>query len=103
MKEGDVVIVKRVCVSEKCEECGERATKKITFLYENARRNPASSAYGKDDCSWCEDEKSFACEVHDEKIRRNPPRDMVWCSTFSRDRFEHMFLRWKETKEEVAI
>ena len=99
MKLGEVTLIKKVCVSRECEECGETATKKHTFLYENARRNPASSAYGKDDCSWCSDAEVFSCDKDSELLRRNKPDDMEWCSTFTRnERFEHLFLYWKEEK-----
>ena len=100
MKEGETKLIKKICISKKCENCGERATKQITFLIEgNARKNPASSAYGKDDCRWRSDAKGFSCEGCVETMKNNPPRNMSWCATFSREKFEHMFLEWKE--EEV--
>ncbi len=99
MKLGDTIIIQKECVEKTCQECGEPATKRITFLYENSRRNPASAGYGKDDISWCSDDEAFSCIVHEKEIRNNPPRDMNDCSVFTRsERFEHMFLEWKETK-----
>ena len=99
MKLGDIVITQKEAVEKTCQECGESATKRITFLYEDSRRNPASSGYGKDDISWCSDDEAFSCDAHEKEIRNNPPRDMNDCSVFTReDRFEHMFLYWKETK-----
>lgn len=81
-----------------CAYCGEvEAVKKHTFLYENARRNPASSGYGGDDISWCSDETKFACAEHDEKVRRDSPDGMAWCATYSFERFPHMFLEWDRT------
>ena len=99
MKLGDMVIVLKEVVGRECQNCGEVATKKINFLYEDSRRNPASSGYGKDDISWCSDEEAFSCAKCENEIRRDPPRDMSYCSTFTRgERFEHMFLYWKETE-----
>ena len=45
-----------------CESCGEPATVLFMFLLDNYRRNPASRAYGRDDCSWCSDLDVFSCE-----------------------------------------
>lgn len=102
MKIGQIKRIDYVCKERECWECGEPSKYKHTFLLEGSRRNPQSSAYGKDDCSWCEDDCNFACEEHKEKVRRDfCPRDMHWCSTFSRDRFEHMFLYWDKESEEI--
>lgn len=104
--EGDKKIVERTRVREECEQCGEPATKKHTYLLEgDARRNPASSAYGRDDCSWCSDYEAFTCNDCGQ------PRvdGYRWCSTFKvtpdNTRFAHMFLRWSErelTPEQVS-
>lgn len=100
MKLGDTIIIQKECVEKTCYECGEPAMKRHSFLYENSRGNPASSGYGKDDISWCSDDEAFACIKCDVVVRtENCPRDMKWCSTFTRcEKFEHMFLEWKETK-----
>ena len=77
-----------------CEECGEPATRKVTFLLDNARRNPASSAYGKDDCRWCSDAEAFACETHRHTLK--PPQGHSLCSIFPcTARLAHMFLVWR--------
>ncbi len=77
-----------------CVECGEPAHYKCTFLYEGCRTNPASNAYGRDDCSWCEDRCAFACKQHLSEVRRNAPDGMTECSTFPASKqFAHMFLR----------
>ncbi len=102
MKLGEERITKEICVEQCCEECGESAKYKHTFLLNGARQDRASSAYGRDDCSWCSDEDKFACEEHKEKIRREAPNGMGWCSTFERiPRFEHMFLYRKKVSEEL--
>jgi hypothetical protein len=94
--EDDVQIITRRRVRYECHICGEPAHFKHTFLLEGARRNPASSAYGKDDCSWCEDDSLFVCKDHEKE--RTPPDGYSWCSTFTAsDRFAHLFLYWKET------
>lgn len=98
MKEGEVVLIRKTCVRRECQECENLATKKLTWLLDNSRRNPASSGYGKDDISWCEDESAFGCEDHAESIWRNPPSGMDICSMFSYDRMPHMFLYWYEEK-----
>ena len=102
MKLGDVRIIQEVCKERTCQVCDEPATKKVTYLLEGTRSNPNSSAYGKDDCSWCQDEHAFSCNTHGRDVERDLPRGMVWCATFSRERFEHMFLFWEKTdKKEV--
>jgi hypothetical protein len=100
--EGDTKLVERTRVRIECEQCGEPATKKHTYLLPGARRNPASSAYGRDDCSWCSDHEAFTCD----DCRQPRPDGYEWCSTFSaRPSFAHMFLRWSEReieREQVA-
>ena len=59
--EGEVEVIKRVRKRQTCENCGEVAHYKFTFLLPNARSNPASKAFGRDDCSWCEDAHQFSC------------------------------------------
>lgn len=95
--EGAVETVVKTRTRHECEVCGEPAHYKHTFLLEGARRNPASSAYGRDDCSWCEDESRFVCAEH--KNERRAPDGYSWCSSFAAtERFAHMFLYWRETK-----
>jgi hypothetical protein len=77
-----------------CEICGEDADHKITFLLEGTRRNPASRAYGKDDCSWCSDKETHACDEHRGVIESSPPEGYVYCSTFYGHRFPHMIHKW---------
>jgi hypothetical protein len=97
-KEGETKVIKKKRVSQECEICGEPAHYKHTFLLEGTRSNPASSAFRKDDCSWCEDEKRFVCKKHQED--RIPPDGYVWCSTFpASERFAHMFLYWEEKEQ----
>jgi len=78
-----------------CAECGEDSTRKITFLYENARNNPASSGYRGDDISWCSDAEEYACDEHKEQVRWNPPDNMKWCSEFDGKRYPHMIVKRK--------
>ena len=79
-----------------CDECGEPATVKLGFLLENYRRNPASSAYGKDDCSWCVDKESFSCDAHVRDVGNSVPRG---CgddySEFRFASFPHMLYQWE--------
>jgi len=99
MKVGDTRILKQVCKRRECEKCDAPATHKLSFLLPHARTNQASSAYGKDDCSWCSDEKMFVCDEH-EKDRHHIAEElgMGWCSSFPYAKFEHMFLYWEVVK-----
>lgn len=95
--EGERKVVTSELRRQECEECGEPAHYMQTFLLEGTRNNPASSAYRRDDCSWCEDARVFVCPQH-----QNPPTPdgYVRCSTFPASvRFAHLFLYWKELKD----
>ena len=95
MKLGEIRTTTEICKEQECEVCGEPAKYQHTFLLQNARSNPCSSAYRKDDCSWCSDEDKYACEEHKEEVRRDTPGGMSPCATFPRnERFEHLFLYW---------
>ena len=101
MELGDIIKTTKVCKERECFECGEPAQYKHTYLLEGSRKNPQSNAYGRDDCSWCEDECLYACKEHKELVKKDYcPTRMNWCSTFPRERFEHMFLYWEETIKE---
>ena len=91
---GEVRVTVRRYERLACENCGEDATHKLTFLLEGYRSNPASKAYGRDDCSWCADSEALACAGCVEKLRRNPPEGYVECSTFDGTRFPHMVHGW---------
>lgn len=95
--EGEVQILKRERVRIGCFNCGKNAHYRHTYLLPNARTNPASKAYGKDDCTWCADEEAFTCRDCKEIDVR--PKCYEWCSTFpASQRFAHMFLMWQENK-----
>lgn len=92
-KEGEIEQETFRWVRRPCSGCGEPAHYKCTFLLEGCRGNPKSEAYGKDDCSWCEDACKFACNEHLVEVRQTPPDGMVECTTFPASaRFAHMFL-----------
>lgn len=93
--EGDVEVVtlRREKRRRECEVCGEPAHFKHTYLLDNARRNPASSAYQHDDCSWCEDERRFVCREHKVSGKYPAPDGHGACSTFpATAMFAHLFL-----------
>lgn len=96
--EGDAETVVRVNTRKECENCGEPAHFRHTYLLPNARRNPESSAYRRDDCSWCSDHELFDCrECYIARGSREPRAEgYEWCSTFSNGKFPHMFLYWRE-------
>lgn len=96
--ENETETITRKRVRHTCELCGGIAHYKHTWLLKGTRTNPASKAYGKDDCSWCEDAHSFSCRACKDKMR--PPEGYVSCSTFSAgERFAHMFLYWKTIED----
>ena len=92
--------IKQVLKRRLCEKCSEPATHKLTFLLPNARCNSASSAYGRDDCSWCSDKVAFVCDEH-EKDRHEIAKElgMVWCAAFPYKRFNRMFVYWEEVNK----
>jgi hypothetical protein len=95
--EGEVQHIRRTRVRIECDECGETATEKHTYVLPNARRNPASAAHGRDDCTWCEDERRYTCG----DCKRPRVDGYEWCSTFkATPRMAHLFLRWKESRIE---
>lgn len=103
--EGEEQVIRRVRYRHACHNCGENAHFKQTYLMDNARRNPASSAYGKDDCSWSEDEAVYFCKNGRAGGECRPPSlpGYGMCSTFpATKQFAHMFLYWHEVKEKPA-
>lgn len=105
--EGDTKAVIKTRVRRECDNCGEPATKRLSFCYVNGRRNPASSMYGRNDCTYCSDHDAYACNECEREVGRVcRPDGMDWSATFTANRnFSHMFLRWTErdaTPSEVA-
>ena len=93
--EGDVVTTTKKRVRVTCDECGEVAVYRQTYLLNGARLNHASQAYGKDDCSWCSDKEVNLCATC------KAPRFEGYgeCSRFTvGERFKHLFLEWVEVK-----
>lgn len=84
-----------------CDYCGEPATKQFWFLLENFRRNPASKAYGRDDCSWCCDLEVNSCANPEcvSEMRRAPDGYFHGCTEVTLgDGNAHLFHRWVEVK-----
>lgn len=91
--EGDAKIIIRTRERRECEYCDELAVYKHALLLENYRSNPASSAYGRDDCSYSSDDDVFTCG----KCKPGIPHGFVEGSRFEcGERFSHMFLHWTE-------
>ena len=89
---GDRRIITQVRARKGCDECGEFAHFKHSFLYEGMRSNPKSSAYGRDDCSWCSDVDVFTCR---ECVPTTPDGCSPASSRFpATAAFAHMFLEW---------
>ena len=99
--EGETKTVVKTRTRWECDSCGEPATKKHTYLDDGpsgARYNPASSAYGRDDCTWYSDYDQYLCDKCDRRdYEDDVPDGYHWCSTFKIcERFAHMFLQWDE-------
>ncbi|HDY88492.1 MAG TPA: hypothetical protein ENH82_10345 [bacterium] len=76
-----------------CQFCELPARYRIGFTLPNARSNPASSGYGKDDISWCSDDQMYACEEHKKQIEHCHDT-MIWCSTIQLKGYKHMGFYW---------
>lgn len=98
--EGETKVTTHIRRRQCCENCGEPATLRFSFCYVNGRRNPASSMYGRDDCTYCSDANAFACSDCEGEVRREAcPNGMDWAGTHTLGQFNsHMFLYWAETK-----
>ena len=94
MKVGEVEIRKYKWLWRDCELCDRPASWRVTFLddgYAGCRRNPSSSAYGKDDCSWCSDYEVYACKTHMREVERlNPLPNHNHCASFPLKKFKNM-------------
>lgn len=103
MEEDETRTLKQICKRRRCEVCNEPATFQLTFLLPNARGNPASHGFGKDDISWYADEKMFVCDEH-EKKRYSLAEDMgmVWCASFPYNRFKHLLLYWEVVRNDTS-
>jgi len=80
-----------------CEECGKPAKYRYTYLLEGMRNNPASAAYGHDDCSYCEDgDPIFRCGPCG---RPCTPSGYVDASRYEYgEKWEHLFNYWDEVE-----
>lgn len=93
--EGNIATIKRIRRRKVCENCGEPAHFKHTFLVPNGRTNPASNAYGRDDCSRCQDAEQFSCNNPACKRELSRKDNYNWCATFPAiEGYAHMFLYW---------
>lgn len=88
--EGNVTYIMRTMRRHECDVCGEAADFRLTYLLLGSRRNPASSAYGKDDCSWCSDAERFVCKDHQHPYPAPDGHD--WCGSFPFVNFPHLGL-----------
>ena len=93
-KIGDLEICAYRWQWQECEECGEPAVYKATFLLPNCRTNPASSAYRRNDCTHCSDGHIFVCEEHEHSCSM---AGLEPCSWFPLSRFPHM--GWFKTED----
>lgn len=94
---GDTKTEKYVRCWHECQLCKLPARYSIAFILPNARSNPASTAYGRDDISWCSDDELFACKEHlrdVETISEIMNKPMKWCATFTLKSYKHMGFYW---------
>ncbi len=99
MKVGEIIIERKRVAWHECQVCGMPASWRIAYLVHNGRSNPASRAYGRDDCSWCSDAETYACKKHQKEVERDAPDEMSWCASFPLKNFKHMgFYLWEELK-----
>lgn len=85
-----------------CEVCGENATHRLTYLLPNARTNPASRGYGRDELTWCADAERIVCATHAENPRSSAPAGTEWCAEFNGALRPHMIGEWTTTSTEEA-
>jgi len=85
-------IITQVRERKCCDVCGEFAHFRHSFLFHNYRSNPTSSAYRRDDCSWCSDVDVFTCR----DCRPETPEgcDSGGSRFPATSQFVHMFLEW---------
>lgn len=101
--EGDLKFVVKERIRRECDNCGEPATKRISYCYINGRRNPASSMYGRDDCTFCSDHEAFSCDACEREVTRVCcPDGMNWGGTFYGESMSHMLLHWVEREMSEA-
>jgi hypothetical protein len=88
---GTTRTITQVYLAHECD-CGKPADKRHSYLLPDARRNKASSGYGKHDISWCSDREAFTCD------ECPTPRidGFEWCATFGGERFPHMIHAFHE-------
>lgn len=103
--EGEIKTVTSKRVRVQCGECGENAIYKFTYLLPNARRNEASNAYRRDDCTWCSDHAEFRCAECGGGERGWHPKVDGYeaCSKFTiGDQYARFFLQWEEISKVSA-
>lgn len=99
--EGETKVVRRTRVRRECENCGEPAVYLNTYLNDGqvgARRNTASNAYRRDDCTWSSDHNQYLCgDCHQNAHHVGVPDGFGWCATFEcGPEYAHKFLTWEE-------
>jgi len=95
MKVGEIKETRQVARWHDCEKCGNPAQFRLTFLLDNCRSNPGSSAYRHDDCSWCSDLELFLCrKCKGNSERSHAPHGYGWCACFPLKNFKHMGFYW---------
>ena len=91
MKVGDIITEKYQMRWQECQVCGLPASWRITYLVNgNCRANPASAAYGRDDCSRSSDAEAYTCKKHRTHVEQDSPSGMSHCASFPLSKYKSM-------------
>ncbi len=94
MKVGDIRVIRQIAQWRECEGCGKPAKYRLTFLLQDFRSNPASKAFGRDDCSWISDLDIYSCENCKHTLSQSPHGYNSGCGCFPLIKFKHMGFYW---------
>lgn len=100
--EGETRTTVERLIRVECSFCGEPATYCHTFLLKGGRQNRDSSAFGKDDTSWCADVCTYTCGAAScETSGRRAPHgcDPDYCTFTAGPQTVRRFLAWTEVRD----
>lgn len=87
-------IIKKYTDKAWCENCGEFAIERHLLSLPNARTNPASTGYGKDDISRCSDAEAYSCGSDECNKSLKNKEGYEWGGTYGP--FKDGFKIWRE-------
>jgi hypothetical protein len=92
LAEGTRRTVEEVWTRRRCDECGDPATRRATYLRNQARTNPGSRGYGRTDLNYCSDRDIHLCEVCQPPFLTHYYRHQIFLGTD----YPHMLFHWKK-------